>query len=180
MAGKRHAVVGVDLGGTSMLAAVIDADGKVLGECKRKTKAELGAEKVTERAASAIKKALKDAGLRKTDIGGVGIGVPGPIQPEVGLVKRAVNLGPSWDAFPLGRTLSRHLGLPVVVENDVKVGAVGEYTYGAGRGSRAMLAIFVGTGIGGGIILDGHLYAGPRNSSGEVGNMVIAADGPLC
>ncbi len=175
------AVIGVDLGGTSMLAAVVDdRKGKVLGESKRKTRPELGAAGVTERIVASVNAALKEADLRRKDVVGVGIGIPGPIDTDRGVVIRGPNLGPTWDSYPLQETLVRALDLPVTVDNDVRVGAVGEHTFGAGRGARDMLAIFVGTGLGGGLILGGKLYSGCRNSAGEVGHMVILADGPVC
>lgn len=181
MATGRKVVIGVDLGGTNMLAAAVDdRKGKVLGESKRKTNPELGAVGVSERIVASVNAAIKEAGLKRKDIAGVGIGVPGPVDPERGIVVRCPNLGPSWDSFPLRETLGGSLDLPATIDNDVRVGAVGEHTFGAGRGAGDMLAIFVGTGIGGGLILGGKLHSGCRSSSGEVGHMVLLADGPLC
>jgi glucokinase len=179
----KTAYVGVDLGGTSIFAAVVAPDGKasqVLGKAKIKTDAELGAIGVTARISNTIDMAIERAGLKRKQIRGVGVGVPGPIDPETGLVFRCANLGPTWDNFSLGDTLGDQINLPVTIDNDVNVGALGEYHYGAGRGTRDMLAIFVGTGIGGGLILRGKLRSGVRNSAGEVGHMVVLADGPLC
>jgi glucokinase len=178
--GGSDVLVGVDLGGTNVLAAVIKGSGRVLGESKAKVHAEVGASGLTEQIANTVMAALKRAGLKRRDVLGVGIGVPGPIQAETGIVVRCPNLGPSWDNFPLRQALGELLRLPVIVDNDVNVGAVGEYTYGAGKGARDMLAIFVGTGIGGGLILNGRLHSGCRDSAGEVGHMVILAEGPLC
>jgi len=179
----KGAYVGVDLGGTSIFAAVVTPDdkkSKVLGKAKSKTSAELGAVGVTARIATTIDMAIERAGLKRKHILGVGVGVPGPIDPDVGLVFRCANLGPTWDNFSLGDTLGSQISLPVTIDNDVNVGALGEYHYGAGRGAQDMLAIFVGTGIGGGLILGGKLRSGVRNSAGEVGHMVVLADGPLC
>jgi glucokinase len=179
----RTVYVGVDLGGTSIFAAVVDPNGKkstVLGKAKSKTNAELGATAVTARIAGTIDLAIGRAGLKRKRIRAIGVGVPGPIDPEIGLVFRCANLGPTWDNFALGPALSDQVNLPVTIDNDVNVGALGEYHYGAGRGTRDMLAIFVGTGIGGGLILGGKLRSGVRNSAGEVGHMVVLADGPLC
>jgi glucokinase len=178
---KSGYVVGVDLGGTSLFAAVVDdSQGRVVGEAKRKSKAELGAMGVTERVVTTIDKALSKAGLSRGDVAGVGIGVPGPIHPKTGIVVRCPNMGDTWNQFPLADRLSELLGLPVTIDNDVNVGAVGEHTFGAGRGARDLVALFVGTGLGGGIILDGVLRTGFRDSAGEVGHMVILADGPMC
>jgi glucokinase len=179
----KAAYIGVDLGGTSIFAAVVSPDGKkskVLGKAKSKTTAELGAAGVTARIAGTIDMAIERAGLKRKQIHGVGVGVPGPIDPEIGLVFRCANLGPTWNNFSLAAELSGQVDLPVTIDNDVNVGALGEYHYGAGRGTRDMLAIFVGTGIGGGLILGGKLRSGVRNSAGEVGHMVVMADGPLC
>lgn len=177
---KGKPFVGVDLGGTSLLAAVVSPEGEILGEAKRKTRPELGAAGVTERLAGVVDRAISRSGTKYRQIGGVGVGVPGPVNPETGVVVRCPNLGPSWNNLSLAGRLEHLLDLPVTVDNDVNVGAVGEHTYGAGRGCQQVLAIFVGTGIGGGVIIDGQLYAGARYSAGEVGHMTILADGPLC
>lgn len=177
----ERAVVGVDLGGTSIYAVVIDArDGRVLGAAKRKTEAQKGADAVAERVSGAVEQAIAGSQLKRKAIRAIGVGVPGPVDPQAGVVVRCPNLGPSWDSYPLVRELGGRLDLPVTLDNDVNVGAVGEHTYGAGKGTQDMLAIFVGTGIGGGLILGGQLYTGVRYSAGEVGHMVIADGGPLC
>ncbi|NLG51195.1 MAG: ROK family protein [Chloroflexi bacterium] len=178
----NKAVVGVDLGGTSLAAAVVDPEsGEILGETRLKTQPELGALGVTERIHRAIVQSIKKAGLKKKQVLGVGVGVPGPVNPHTGTVVNCANLGPTWDGFPLQQELASLLEkLPVTIDNDVNVGAVGEHTFGAGQGSSDMLAIFVGTGIGGGVIIGGKLYPGLRNSSGEVGHMVIAEGGAVC
>ncbi|MHB9031575.1 MAG: ROK family protein, partial [Anaerolineae bacterium] len=142
--------IGVDLGGTSLLAAVIDTSrGQVLGESKRKTRPELGAMGVSERLVRTIEKAIDNAHLKRKDIAGVGIGVPGPIDPETGVVVRCENLGPSWDQFALCEVISQSIKLPIILDNDVNVGAVGEHAFGAGKTVHEMVAIFVGTGVGG-------------------------------
>jgi len=180
MAKKPKAFVGVDLGGTSMLAAVVDRSGQIVGEAKRKTRAERGAHRVIERMVVAIEKAISRSGVKYKRIGGVGVGVPGPVDPASGTVVRCPNLGPTWNHMRLAQRLSKHLELPVTIDNDVNVGAVGEHRFGAGRGCDNLVAMFVGTGLGGGIILDGKLYTGWRYAAGEVGHMVISPDGPLC
>ncbi len=176
----NNTYIGVDLGGTSLLAAVVDTfNGRIMGESKRKTRPELGAAGVANRLMQTIDKAIDDAHLKSRDIAGIGIGVPGPIDLETGVVVRCENLGPSWDQFALGDTVKATFKLPIILDNDVNVGAVGEHAFGAGKGFSEMLAIFVGTGVGGGIISANKLYAGARNSAGEVGHMVLAADSDL-
>lgn len=178
---RKRAVVGVDLGGTSLIAAVVDDQkGRVLGEAKLKTQPEAGLEGVLGRIQEAVGAAIKDSGIRRRSVLGVGIGVPGPVDAKTGVVVRCPNLGAGWDSAPIAARLGQLLDLPVTVDNDVNVGAVGEHRFGAGRGTRDMLAIFVGTGIGGGLILGGKLHGGLRNSAGEVGHMVVLDGGARC
>jgi glucokinase len=172
---KRVPFVGVDLGGTSLRAGVVARDGEVLALEKRKTRPELGAAAVVERLSETIARAIRSAGLRPRDLGGIGIGIPGPIDAERGLVRLAVNLGPDWTNLPLAAAVRDRLGLPVCLDNDVRVGALGEHTHGAGQGLDDMLAIFVGTGVGGGLVLGGTLRGGWRGSAGEIGHTVVAA-----
>lgn len=168
--------VGVDLGGTSMRAGVVAKDGTLLALKKRKTHPEQGAAKVVERLAEAIEGALDDAGAKPKDIGGIGVGVPGPVDTERGVVRVAVNLGQGWNNMPLADKLQERLGLKAYIDNDVRVGATGEFTHGAGRDVQDMVAIFVGTGVGGGIVLGGELRGGFRGGAGEVGHTIVAAD----
>jgi glucokinase len=172
-------VMGVDMGGTKILAAVVGGDGAILGSAKRRTRAELGPDEVIARVTEAVHQAAEKARVSLADIGALGIGVPGPLDPHRGIVFHTPNM-PGWDNFPLGRRLSDALGIPVYVENDVNIGTLGEHVMGAGRGTRDMVGIFVGTGVGGGIILDGQLRGGARHAAGEVGHMVVAAGGPYC
>ena len=173
---KRQPFIGVDLGGTSLRAGVVAANGELLALEKRKTHPEQGGAAVIDRMADAIHKALKLAGLRPRDVGGVGVGIPGPIDAERGVVRLAVNLGPDWNNLPLADELYARLGLPVRLDNDVRVGALGEHTHGAGQGLDDMVAVFVGTGVGGGLVLGGQLRSGWRGSAGEVGHSVVAGD----
>jgi glucokinase len=172
---KRIPFVGVDLGGTSLRAGVVARNGQVLALEKRKTRPELGAAGVIDRLTETIARAIRLAGLRVRDVGGIGIGIPGPIDAERGLVRLAVNLGPDWTNLPLAAEVRDRLGLPVCLDNDVRVGALGEHTHGAGQGLDDMLAIFVGTGVGGGLVLGGALRSGWRGSAGEIGHSVVAA-----
>ena len=178
MTGKYY--VGVDLGGTSMLAIVMDEQGTVLKSAGRKARAELGAKGVANRIVSLIRKVLVSALLTDDDLGGVGIGIPGPVDPSTGHVFLCANLGESWTDLDLADVLQERIGVRPYIENDVNVAAVGEHTYGAARGYRDALVIFVGTGIGGGLILDNKLRAGARFGAGEVGHTTLLADGPLC
>lgn len=180
---KENPVIGVDLGGTKILAAVVDPNGQVLGQSKRKTlpKAEIITPPlVADRIALTVQEALAAAGLERTQIKAVGASAPGPVNVSTGWVARAANL-PGWEAgYDLGPELAKRLKLPVVVDNDVNLGTLGEAMYGAGRGIADVIGIFIGTGIGGGIVLDGKLRRGFRWSAGEIGHMFIDIDGPIC
>jgi glucokinase len=174
MAKTRKPYIGVDLGGTSMRAAVVEHDGTVLSFAKRKTHPELGAAGVVTRLAETINKAIELGHLKRKDVGGIGVGVPGPVDTQRGVVRVAVNLGKDWTNLPLADALLKQVGLPAYIDNDVRVGAMGEHTHGSGQGLDDMLAIFVGTGIGGGLVLGGQLRSGWRGSAGEVGHSVVA------
>jgi glucokinase len=174
MAKKRKPFIGVDLGGTSMRAALVEHDGTVLAFAKRKTHPELGAAGVVARLAETIEKAIQLGHLHRKDVGGIGVGVPGPVDSKRGVVRVAVNLGKDWTNLPLADELQKRVGLPVYIDNDVRVGALGEFTHGSGQGLSDMVAIFVGTGVGGGLVLDGELRSGWRGSAGEVGHTVVA------
>ncbi|GAB4575923.1 MAG: ROK family protein [Anaerolineae bacterium] len=176
--GKKH-YLGVDLGGTKILAAVVTGKGKVLAETKRPTPGQEGPDAVLDRIAEAASNAVQKAGLKLGDIAAMGIGSPGVVDSRTGVVRFAPNLA-HWDEVPLGRKLSKKLGLPVAVGNDVDVATFGEYALGAGKGAKSLAGIFPGTGIGGALILDGKLLMGARGSAAEIGHMTLLADGPLC
>ena len=177
--GTAPYVIGMDLGGTKILAAVVDAEGQILAEAKRATGADEGPEVVIKRMARTARKAARNAGIEWNEVTGLGVGAPGPIDPESGFVYNPPNL-PGWDEIALAPRLSEALELPVFLENDVNLGTLGEYALGAGQDTRDMVGIFVGTGVGGGLILDGELRSGFRHAAGEVGHMIVLADGPVC
>lgn len=172
-------IVAVDLGGTKILASVVDEQGRLVSEAKQKTRSEKGPDGVIRRIAQTAELAVKAAKLKWADVCAVGIGAPGPVDPEKGIVYHPPNLS-GWQQVPIGPRLSSVLHVPVFLENDVNLGSLGEYALGAGRGTEDMIAIFVGTGVGGGVILDGKLRSGCRHAAGEVGHMVVLADGPVC
>jgi glucokinase len=171
-------VVGIDLGGTKILAAVVDAEGRILARAKARTQPERPTAEVITTIADAVTSAVAQAGLRIDEIGAVGIAAPGVLDAEAGVVRFAPNL--RWHDVPLSATLRKHLGVPVYLENDVNMGTLAEHTLGSGRGARDVVGIFVGTGIGGGIILNGRLHRGRNGSAGEIGHMVVQMGGPRC
>ncbi len=172
-------VIGMDLGGTKIIAGVVDGDGEIRGLAKRPTKPEQGVEKVIERMARVANEAIEEAGLKLENIAGLATGVPGPLDPDRGIVHYAPNLE-GWEEVPAAQLLSERIGLPVFIGNDVDLGTLGEFTLGAGRGARDVIGIFIGTGIGGGVVLDGKLRQGYRKSCGEVGHTILLPDGPVC
>ncbi len=171
-------VVGVDMGGTKILSAVIDAEGNILGTAKLSTKAAEGASAVMDRIAESIRKAIDKSGVNETSIEAIGIGAPGPLDPATGVVIFAPNLG--WRDVPLKAELEARTGVPTFVDNDVNVGTFGEHAFGAAQGVQNVVGIFVGTGIGGGIILNGELFHGASKTAGEVGHIIVKAGGPRC
>ena len=171
-------VVGVDMGGTKILSAVIDAEGNILGTAKLSTKAAEGASAVIDRIAESIRKAIDQSVVNEASIKAIGIGAPGPLDPATGVVIFAPNLG--WKDVPLKAELEARTGISTFVDNDVNVGTLGEHAFGAAQGVQNVVGIFVGTGIGGGIILNGELFHGASKTAGEVGHIVVKAGGPRC
>lgn len=171
-------VLGIDLGGTKILAAVVDGRNQILGKAKRPTPARGGADPLMSALFGAARDALDAAGLRPLDLLACGVGSPGPLDLERGVIIRSPNL--DVKDFPLGPGLAERLGCPVRVGNDVTVGGYGEFRLGAGRGYRDVLAAFVGTGIGGCLVQGGELLRGATGNAGEIGHIVIKAGGPKC
>lgn len=175
---KQEYTLGIDFGGTKILAAVVNPEGSPLARVKRKTRAELGIDSVLERVVRTAREAVEQSGIDADRIAGVGIGVPGPINTNTGLILEAPNLG--IKNINIKKYLEERLGYPVVGANDVNAGTWGEYALGAGRGCANCLGVFVGTGIGGGIVIDHALYQGAGMMAGEIGHMCIDPNGPLC
>lgn len=174
MSGKRSdagPVVGIDLGGTNMSIGVVDAKGAILGRCKRKTKAAEGRDVVLARIVEGVLRACDDAKVPVDAIRGVGIGAPSAIDVPEGRVIKAGNLG--WEDFPLRDTLRKMIGKPVFLDNDVNVAAWGEHRAGVAKGRDSLLAVWVGTGVGGGLILGGKLHHGSFWTAGEIGHVIL-------
>ncbi len=171
---------GLDLGGTKIQAVVFDTtDGRVLGKARRPTPREGGPAAVVDQLAGTMLEALDDASLAPTQLAGVGVGSPGEIDRNAGTVAKAKNL-PDWEApFPLAATLSERLGVPVTLGNDVDVATQAEFELGAGREARSLLGVFWGTGVGGGLVLEGKPWTG-RQAAGEIGHMVVKQGGAVC
>lgn len=167
----RVLAMGIDLGGTNIQAGVVDEQGRVLGRAKIRTEAGKGFEKVMDRVAAAAREACEDAGIKMSMIHTAGIGVPGPINPDKGIVVEAVNL--RWTNAPVVTALSERLSVPVYADNDVNVAVYGEWRAGIGRDRTNLLGVWVGTGVGGGLIINSQLHRGAHHSAGEIGHMII-------
>jgi glucokinase len=170
---------GLDLGGTKIQAVVTDGTDVVLGRARRETPRSGGAEAVVFELADALRAALDDAKVEPMGISGVGVGAPGSIDAQSGTVVQVANID-GWDVpFPLGPALAEELGRPVAIGNDVNVAVEAERRFGAGRGFDSFLGVFWGTGVGGGIVVDGKILTG-RGSAGEIGHVCSKPGGRRC
>jgi glucokinase len=175
---KPEYFVGVDLGGTKIAAGVFDAKRVLLGSAKFSTKPQRGADAVIERIARCVNDAVDECDISFKNVRGIGIGAPGVIDEESGRVLFAPNL--DWKDVPLKKALEKQLDVPVAVENDCNLAALGVFAHELRGKPRHLLGIFLGTGIGGGIIIDGQVYGGSGRGAGEIGHMVLQTDGPKC
>lgn len=172
--GNRPYAFGVDLGGTKIQILKVEEDGTVLERLKIPTEAEKGAEAVISSIARSVESLL---GKNERPMG-LGLGVAGQVEKATGSVLFAPNL--KWSNVPLSKTLFELLGCPVFATNDVRAATLGEIAFGAGKGAKDLLSIFVGTGIGGAIVIDGNVISGPGNTAGEIGHMTVDLTGPPC
>ena len=169
--------LGIDLGGINVAAAVVEEDGTILGRGRVATPRS-GAEAVAAAMSEAVRQAVENTGCTMADFSSVGIGAPGVIDPREGVVEYWSNL--DFHHVPLVSMLEQRLGKSVCIENDANAAALGEYAAGAGKGSTSMIAITLGTGVGGGAVLDGKLYTGFNYAGLEVGHFVVEYNGRLC
>jgi len=170
---------GIDLGGTKIQTAIVDAAGKVSGESRRPTPTSGGPGDVAGEMAAALREAAEQAGVETSALEGVGVGSPGDADEKTGVVSGARNL-PGWEgSFPLAENLKEALGTEVRVGNDVQVATEAEFHLGAGREFESLIGVFWGTGVGGGLVLDGKPWLG-RGAAGEIGHMVVKRGGAKC
>src|ERR1051325_10631713 len=175
---KSDYVVGVDLGGTKIYAGVFDARLTLVGSVKFSTKPARGPEAVIARMVRCVRDAVDECDLTLKQIKAVGVGAPGAGDNESGRVLFAPNLG--WTDVPLQKELQKQLDLPVSVANDCNLSILGVHADELKGKPRHVVGIFIGTGIGGGLILDGKQYTGVNHTAGELGHMVLKTDGPKC
>ena len=179
MAPKR--ALGIDFGGTKLLAAVVDIDtGKVVASSKKRTSSADGPKEVLQRITDVADGALKEARLKPSQIEGIGVGIAGQVDPDSGVLLGTPNLSQSVVNLPIAKYLTERYKVPCALRNDVQIAAVGEQAFGAGRGYTSFLCVFVGTGVGGALVIDGRLQRGATGSAGEIGHLVVDAGGRLC
>jgi glucokinase len=180
---RQQYIIGVDLGGTNIVVGAMTVDGsRHLSVRSIPTMASLGDEGVADRIVTLVEEVIvetiKQTGIARTDFIGVGVGAPGPIDRDRGIVLVAPNLG--WLNFPLRDRIHDRLRLPATLDNDANCATFGEWWQGAARGGRNVIGLTIGTGIGGGLILNGALYHGSSDMAGEVGHTTIDLNGRHC
>ena len=171
--------IGVDLGGTNIVSAVVDDENKIIAKGSAPTGAERPADAIFDDIAGTVSSAVRSAGLTMSDIASIGVGTPGSVNKAKGLIEYANNLG--FDKVPAYDMLASRTGVKnIYIDNDANCAALGEAVAGAGRGVKNFVAITLGTGVGSGIIVDGKLVTGVNYAAGEMGHMVICAGGEQC
>lgn len=176
---REQLILGVDLGGTKILSAVATASGKILARDYRMTPAQEGPYAVIQAIFDSMRQSTKNAGIELAQLSGVGIGAAGACNPDTGVVSFSPHL-PGWHNVPLRQKMEKEFGIKAFLLNDAKAAALGEVHFGAGKGARHLVYVALGTGIGGGIIIDGKLYSGAAGAAGEIGHMTIDVNGPVC
>ncbi len=176
---SRALIAGVDFGGTNLKIGLVTPEGRVVATDVLPSKQVASPKGFVEAVAASVSRLARAEGVAPSQLRGVGVGAPGPVDAQRGIVRSTVNVR-GWRDVPLAGLLSRKLKCRCVVENDAKVFTLGEWRFGAGRGAQHLIGMTLGTGIGGGLILGGALYRGSVGAAGEIGHMVIAPDGPRC
>ena len=170
--------IGIDLGGTNIVAGVVDENYNIITKASTKTNLPRPEKEIAADMAKVSIQAVKDAGLEMSQIEWVGIGTPGIANSEKGIIEYSCNLG--FDNTPMVEYIKEYIDKPVFIENDANAAAYGEYVAGAAKGAKNAVCITLGTGVGGGIVVDGKIYSGSNFAGAEIGHMVIEVDGPQC
>lgn len=176
---RSHCTIGVELATTSLQLLITDLKGMILHEHCEPFDMLIGPDRAGEQLSEAVTRALAEAGIERESVAGVGVGVPGPLTYATGK-PIAPPIMPGWSGVPLRERFSHELGLPVYVDNDANLGALAEYRLGAAQGIRNMAYLYLATGIGAGLVLNGTVYRGEIGSAGEIGHLTIDEDGPRC
>ena len=170
--------IGVDLGGTNISVGVVDENNNIIGRGKEKTRASRSAEEIFESIKDAINAAVTDSGVEMKDVKSIGVGTPGSVDKENGIIVYANNL--NFDHINAREMLSKYFDCDIFIDNDANCAALGEAVAGAGNGKNNFVAVTLGTGVGSGVIVDGKIVTGCNDAGGECGHMVIEVDGESC
>ena len=170
--------LGIDLGGTNIVAGLVNKDYKIVARASCKTNVPRPESEICDSMAEVAKKAVAKAGITMEDVESIGIGVPGAVNPKTGVIEYSANLFfHNWEVVKM---MEERLNTKVIIENDANAAALGEYLAGSAKGAKNAVAITLGTGVGGGIIIDGKIYSGSNYAGAELGHMVIVKDGKEC
>jgi glucokinase len=172
-------VLGVDLGGSKILTAVVNVKGEMRSRDHSRTPAAKGSEAVIQAMLDSMERVLDQAGITAAELEAISIGAPGFSSPETGIIFTSPHL-PEWKDVPLRDIIGQKMGVKTLLINDANAAALGEMYFGAAKGARNFICITFGTGIGGGIVIDGEVYAGSLGTAGEIGHMTIDTNGPKC
>ena len=175
----KRVKIGIDLGATRIKMALVDEKGKVFYRREVSTPFNVTKPDLIDSIAGNVKEIIAKSSVRKRDIAGIGIGVPGPVDFKRGVVRYFPNIK-GWEGVPLRSILQKRLGLRVALDNDVNAMTLGEYRFGAGKGAINLICLTLGTGVGGGIIINGEIYRGSTMCAGEIGHIPINENGPIC
>ncbi len=176
MSKKDKYAIGVDLGGTSIKLGIVTNTGRLIKKISIRTEAEKGPQKVIENIISGINELIEKS---KYKISGIGIGCPGVVTPGKGIVEDPPNL-PRWKKVNIGKIIFQEFRKPVIVDNDANAAAIGELTFGSGKNYKSFIMITLGTGVGGGIVINKKIYHGDFGAAGEIGHISIDLNGPKC
>jgi len=172
-------VAAIDMGATHLSVALGDFSARILEEVEVAFRIDRGPQECLQKADTILRELLQKRDLSTNDLSAVGVGVPGPVIADRGMVM-APPIMPGWDRFPIRATLEQKWGTAVTLNNDAELGALGEWAYGAGRGEKNLAFIKVGSGIGAGLIINQQIYGGNSGSAGEIGHLTVDENGPLC
>ncbi len=175
---RSESIIGLDIGGTKFAVLEGNLRGEILNRIQQPTETQRGFEDTFARLCAVVDQVLESARAVGREVAAISVSIGGPLDIERGIIYSPPNL-PGWDAIPLKELLQQRFGLPVYVEHDGNAGALAEWRFGAGVGTRNLIFLTMGTGLGGGLILNGQIYRGTTDLAGEVGHMRIAPDGPL-
>lgn len=175
---KRY-TIGLDLGGTNLKGAIVALDGAIAFDTSIETEAARGPDHVIQRMVGLCETLMASAGVSPEQVAGVGIGSPGPLSHKEGLIYKMANL-PGWLHVPMRSRVAASTGLPATVDNDANVAALGEFAVGAGKEADDVVLLTLGTGVGGGIVIDGRIHRGAMENGGEIGHTIVEPGGRSC